>query len=379
MNDNKGQILVVDDLPTSRLKLSLGLRQQGHTVQEAENGRDALKMLRAASFDLVLLDIVMPEMDGYEVLAQMKEDKGLRHVPVIVISGQDELESVVHGIELGAEDYLPKSFHPVLLKARIGACLEKKYLRDKEQERIDRDLSLAREIQTGALPREVPELAGYEIAAWSRPAEKTGGDIYDLIRLENHRLALLMADATGHGIGPALSVTRMQSMFRMGLLLGFDVGKVMSRINTQLKQDLPPNHFITAFGGILDGSEHRISYHSWGQAPLLHYDAGRDRIDRLGASAVPMGILADVPTVAPVDRDMRPGDLFAVISDGFFEYQNRAGEQFGDERIGAWLRRVHRSGVNPSTIESLCESIQDFSEGAPQDDDMTVILIRRTL
>lgn len=376
--NNKGHILVVDDLQTNRLKLSLGLRQQGHTVQEAGNGRDALKMLRAESFDLVLLDIVMPEMDGYEVLAQLKEDRDLRHVPVIVISAQDELDSVVRGIELGAEDYLPKSFHPVLLRARIGACLEKKYLRDKEQERIDRDLSLAREIQTGALPREVPELPGYEIAAWSRPAEKTGGDVYDLIRLEDHRLALLMADATGHGIGPALSVTRMQSMFRMGLLLGFDVGKVMSRINIQLKRDLPPNHFITAFGGILDACEHRLYYHSWGQAPLLHYDAGLDLIHRLEASALPMGILADVPIVAPVGRDMRPGDLFAVISDGFFEYQNRAGEQFGDERIAAWLRTVHRSGVNQSTIESLCEAVGDFSAGAPQEDDMTVILIRRS-
>ena len=376
--NKKGRILVVDDLATNRLKLSLGLRQHGHTVKEAENGRQALTALRTDPFDLVLLDIVMPEMDGYEVLAQMKEDRVLRHVPVIVISAQDELESVVRGLELGAEDYLPKSFHPVLLKARIDASLEKKYLRDQEQDRIDRDLSLAREIQTGALPREVPELAGYEIAAWSRPAEKTGGDIYDLIFLENQRMALLMADATGHGIGPALSVTRMQSMFRMGLLLGFDLGRVMSTINTQLKQDLPPNHFITSFGGILDGHEHRIFYHSWGQAPLLHYDAALDQVQRLEASTLPMGILADVPIVGPVTREMGPGDLFVVMSDGFFEYQNRAGEQFGDERIGAWLKTVHRSCVDQSTIECLCERTQEFAAGAPQEDDMTVILIRRT-
>ncbi len=376
--NRKGHILVVDDLPTNRLKLRLGLKQQGHTLKEAENGRQALVMLRAESFDLVLLDIVMPEMGGYEVLAEMKEDRVLRHVPVIVISAQDELESVARGIELGAEDYLPKSFHPVLLKARIDACLEKKYLRDKEQERMDRDLALAREIQIGALPREVPLFAGYEIAAWSKPAEKTGGDIYDLILLENHRMALLVADATGHGIGPALSVTQMQSMFRMGLLLGLDLGKVMSTINTQLVRNLPPNHFITAFGGVLDGSQHQICYHSWGQAPLIHYDAALDEIRWLEASALPMGILADVPIAAPVCCDLRPGDVFAVISDGFFEYQNRPGEQFGSERIGAWLRAVHRSCVNQSTIEALRERVQDFAAGAPQEDDMTVVLIRRT-
>ncbi len=128
-----GHILIVDDLRTNRLKISLGLRQQGHTVAEAENGRQALELLRTGAFDLVLLDILMPEMDGYEVLEHMKQDTTLRAIPVIVISAQDELESVVRGIELGAEDYLPKTFNPVLLRARIGASLEKKRLRDKEQ------------------------------------------------------------------------------------------------------------------------------------------------------------------------------------------------------------------------------------------------------
>jgi len=132
MTGTQGHILVVDDQRTNRLKLSLGLKQQGHTAGEAENGMQALEKLRAEAFDLVLLDIIMPEMDGYQVLEQMKADPVLRDVPVIVISAMDDLESVVKGIELGAEDYLPKTFDPVLLRARIGACLEKKRLRDQE-------------------------------------------------------------------------------------------------------------------------------------------------------------------------------------------------------------------------------------------------------
>ena len=144
MSRERGRILVVDDHPTSRLKLTLGLRRQGHTVAEAEHGVAALEALRAEPFDLVLLDILMPEMDGYEVLARMKSDPALHDVPVIVISAQDELESVVRGIELGAEDYLPKSFEPVLLGARINACLEKKRLRD-EQRAFVRELEVERE------------------------------------------------------------------------------------------------------------------------------------------------------------------------------------------------------------------------------------------
>jgi len=134
MNQQPGYILVVDDNRMNRLKLSRGLEQQGHTVALAENGRQALEMVRADSFDVMLLDIIMPEMDGYQVLGQMKSDSTLRDVPVIVISALDEMDSIVRCIRMGAEDYLPKPFDPVLLKARISASLEKKRLRDQEVE-----------------------------------------------------------------------------------------------------------------------------------------------------------------------------------------------------------------------------------------------------
>jgi adenylate cyclase len=124
MTGISGSILVVDDNRMNRIMLSHSLEQPGHTVMLAENGRQALTMMHAQQFDLVLLDIVMPEMDGYQVLRQMKTDSTLRDIPVIVISSVDEVASVVRCIEMGAEDYLPKQFDPVLLKARISACLE---------------------------------------------------------------------------------------------------------------------------------------------------------------------------------------------------------------------------------------------------------------
>jgi two-component system, sensor histidine kinase and response regulator len=128
----QGFLLVVDDIETNRDLLSRRLERQGYAVATAENGRKALEMLRADTFDLVLLDIMMPEMDGYEVLQRLKADDWLRHIPVIMISALSELDSVASCIEMGAEDYLPKPFNPTLLKARIGACLEKKRARDRE-------------------------------------------------------------------------------------------------------------------------------------------------------------------------------------------------------------------------------------------------------
>ncbi len=154
---NLGHILVVDDNRLNRLKLSRALTQQGHPVSEAENGREALEMLRSELFDLVLLDILMPEVDGFQVLREMKDDTDLRDVPVIVISALEEMDSVVKCIEMGAEDHLPKNFDPVLLNARIGASLEKKRLRDEVVEQ----LKFIREI----FGKYVPESVAKQIVA----------------------------------------------------------------------------------------------------------------------------------------------------------------------------------------------------------------------
>jgi len=131
-----GVILVVDDNAANREMLGRRLQREGHRVQLAESGREALEVLRARRVDLVLLDVMMPQVDGYEVLRQLKADETLRDIPVLMISAVDEIESVVRCIELGAEDYLPKPFDPTLLRARIGACLEKKRLRDREAQHL---------------------------------------------------------------------------------------------------------------------------------------------------------------------------------------------------------------------------------------------------
>ena len=134
MSELTGSILVVDDNRMNRLMLARGLEQQGHRVSFAEHGRQALEMMRNQAFDLVLLDIEMPEMNGYEVLEHLRADPHWRDIPVIMISAVDEIDSVVRCIEMGAADYLNKPFNPVLLKARVNACLEKKRLLDTQRE-----------------------------------------------------------------------------------------------------------------------------------------------------------------------------------------------------------------------------------------------------
>jgi DNA-binding response OmpR family regulator len=147
-----GTLLVVDDSATNRLRLAHHLQHQGHTIVQAENGRAALDLLGQQRFDMVLLDIMMPEINGLDVLSQMKASSTLRNIPVIVISAFDDLDHVVQAITMGAEDYLTKPFNAVLLKARIDACLEKKRLRDYEQaylEQVARVTSAAAAVEDG--------------------------------------------------------------------------------------------------------------------------------------------------------------------------------------------------------------------------------------
>ncbi len=158
--DMSGHVLVVDDNRLNRMKLAHSLEQQGHTVTLAENGVEALAVLRRDPFDLVLLDIVMPEMDGYQVLDEMKRDRHLRDLPVIVISAVDEMDSIIRCINMGAEDYLPKPFDPVLLQARIKAGLEKKWWRDQEQaylQQLEVERKKTERLLLNILPRPIAE------------------------------------------------------------------------------------------------------------------------------------------------------------------------------------------------------------------------------
>jgi DNA-binding response OmpR family regulator len=171
VNAQRGRILVVEDDPLARAILTRSLASEGHEVETAESGLQALNRLQradAASFDVVLLDIVMPELDGYETLSRLKEDETLRHIPVIMISGVDELESVVRCIEMGATDYLPKPFDPAILRARLNSSLVEKRLRDLELEyleQVGRVISAAGAVEADAFdPTTLDSVASREDA-----------------------------------------------------------------------------------------------------------------------------------------------------------------------------------------------------------------------
>ena len=243
-------------------------------------------------------------------------------------------------------------------------------------EKLDREIALAREIQISTLPPEMPRLPGYDVAAAFQPADQTGGDTYDLVRLDEDRLFLLLGDASGHGIGPALSATQMTAMLRVALRLGADLDNVFNHINNQLVEDLPEEHFITAFLGILDMRAHVATFHSGGQGPLLHFRAATGEFRWLAPSMYPLGFIAYEAMKPAETVAFEPGDILGLISDGVYEYGDPSGRQFGMEGVEAVVRAHHHRPM-AELLETLVSEARSFAGGQPQQDDVTLVLLRR--
>lgn len=267
----------------------------------------------------------------------------------------------------------------VALAAQCAVALQRARLIEEHlvKQKLERDLSLAREIQQKVLPSVMPVVPGYDLAGWSCPADETGGDIYDVVAGDGGEVMVLLGDATGHGIGPALSVTQMRAMFRMAVRMKGALDDTVVHINEQLSDDLADNRFITAFIGRLDPASHELRYHSGGQGPLLQYHAATGQCEWREASTIPLGIMSGLPLLHPEPMMLMPGDIVALLSDGIYEYQNPEGKEYGKQRVEEVMAR-HADGDIIALAQAIRDAVEQFAAGVPQADDMTGVLIRRT-
>lgn len=244
-----------------------------------------------------------------------------------------------------------------------------------EGERMRRSLDAAREVQMSTLPARMPEVAGYDIASWFQPAELTGGDTYD-VALTDGKLLVVLGDATGHGIAPALSVTQMQAMLRMAFRLKADLETAFAQVNDRLAETLADDRFITAFIGLLDPVAHTMRFLSAGQGPLFHYRAATGRSDLHKPTSFPLGAM---PLPAPpraVTIPFAPGDALLLLSDGFYEQASAAGENWGEDRLHALLADHAREPMD-SLLRLVVDDVRAHAGGAAQEDDMTAVLVGR--
>jgi phosphoserine phosphatase len=242
---------------------------------------------------------------------------------------------------------------------------------------LDREIQIAHEIQSSTLPGFMPAVVGYDFAGKFWPTDRTGGDTFDVVSIADDTVFTLLGDATGHGIGPALSALQVQSMFRVALRLGANLDEAFRHVNDQMVEDLPDGRFVTAVFGLLNTQSHQWRWHSAGQGPILHYHYRDDRCEWFEPSCFPMGFLEHSDLMESRTLDLQIGDIIVLLTDGIYEYENEAKEQFGMDRV-AELIRAGKDKAMIDLMEEIKAKATDFGGKAPQLDDVTIVLIKRT-
>lgn len=360
-DSGKDKILVVDDNETNRDLLSRQVAAQGYQAVTAANGQQAMEMIATGVYDLILLDIMMPEINGYQVL-QWIRDSSWRHTPVIVISALDEIDSVVKCIEMGAEDYLSKPFNPTLLKARLGACLEQKRFRDRESQYLDQlaeanqqitnlnqqlqaensrlsaELEVTHRLQTMLLPKEkeLNLIDDLEIAGFMQPAEEVGGDYYDVLQHNQNRVTIGIGDVTGHGLESGVLMLMVQTAVRT-LMENNETDpkkffEVLNRTIYKNVQRMNSDKNLTLC--LIDYDRGRLSLSGQHEEMVVVRSGGTvERIDTIDLG-FPIGLEETIEDfVFQVEVDLSPGDVAILYTDGITEAENDLGVQYGLDRL----------------------------------------------
>jgi serine phosphatase RsbU (regulator of sigma subunit) len=380
-----GVILVVDDNELNRDLLSRRLRREGHTVVVAEDGRAALDALARQPFDLVLLDIMMPELTGYEVLEILKKDDVLRHVPVVMITAATEDDSIVRCLALGAEDHLPKPFNPAILRARVGSSLAKKRLHDAEQRHarsLERELEIGREIQRGFLPDALPVARGWELRAHFRPARQVAGDFYDAFELPEGRIALVLADVCGKGVGAALFMALFRSLLRALAEPEFAAASsvadgVLATVRGTndyiARTHGRANMFATVFFGVLDPGSGTLDYVNAGhELPVVLAADSRARA-RLAPTGPALGLMPGLSFAAATET-LAAGETLFAYTDGVVDARNAGEDAYGEERLMAMLEQ---GGDASALLARVDAALDAHAAGAPAFDDVAMLAARR--
>jgi serine phosphatase RsbU (regulator of sigma subunit) len=260
-------------------------------------------------------------------------------------------------------------------RAQVEAALREAETR-RQMEHMQHDLEVARSIQQSLLPHSMPQVAGWDIAAWNQPADQTGGDYYDWQPLPNGKFVTALADVTGHGIGPAMLASVCRAYARTNFHNQDSLVKAMEEINSAIAADVREGRFITFVAAIFGSDSPTVELLSAGHAPLFLYTRKDDRFSMMEAHALPLGISDAFLSDPPHSLEMASGDLLLLATDGFFEWENALEEQFGHDRLAQTIRAV-RDKSAAEIISSLHQEVLKFAGGTKQMDDLTAIVLKR--
>jgi serine phosphatase RsbU (regulator of sigma subunit) len=377
----KSRILIVDDTPAN-IKILTELLRKDYLLSVATSGADALEIARSKDRpDLVLLDIMMPEMDGYEVCRRLKADPAMRDVPVIFVTAMSEVDDETKGFSLGAVDYITKPIRPPIVQARVAAHLElalaRRTLADQNRELND-SLATAAHVQRSLLPKAPPSQPGLEVAGRMIPCDAVGGDYLDFLTKEEFAgrgFGVAVGDVSGHGPAAALLMTAARACLRMRAARAGSLGEIVTEVNRCLVADLGDiGRFMTFY--LLEVRENTASWVSAGHEPALLVDPALRTVKELEGDGLVLGVVADTTFREHHAPFGTPGQVVALCTDGITETWNDRGDQFGRDRLKESLLR-HAALPATSVLEGVMKDVLDFRGPVPQKDDLTLVVLKR--
>ena len=371
-------ILIVDDTPTNIGVIS-GALKDSYRTKIATNGEKALTLAGAEEKpDLILLDIMMPGMDGYEVCTRLKSDPATREIPVVFLTGQTGAEDETRGFEVGAVDYVHKPFSPAVVKARVRTHILLREARAQLAAQLDalnEELEMARQIQLSILPQSIPQLPGLDIAARYSPMTSVAGDFYDFIQIDDQHLGILIADVSGHGLPSALIASMIQVALAGQAPHASDPPKVLAGLNRALSGKFSMN-FVTAAYVYVDLDKNLIRYAGAGHPPLLRFRHSEGKTTQLLENGIVLGMIPDAEYTA-LEIPLEPGDRHVLYTDGIPEAATPEGEQFGFDRIQQYIE-THRNVAAPQFADDFLGEISRWCNQSAgqcqQQDDITLLL-----
>jgi len=393
------KILVVDDVAKNIKLLADILTLKGYEVITAESGAEALALIKNQHPDLVLLDVMMPGMSGYEVCQAVRADPAIRVLPIVLVTALDPSERI-KGLEAGADDFLTKPINRPELLARVRSLLRIKELYDTvqsqaselaewnrtletrvqaaqvqliEKERLEHELHLAADIQRSILPDELPEVNGFSFGACILPARQIGGDFYDVFRIGDDEMGLLIGDVADKGVPSALFMARTHALIMAEADKGISAGEVIELVNRHITRMHKTTQFVTVLYGILNLKTRELNYARAGHEPplVLTTDA---RVERLPHNrGVPLGLMENI-VIDQRSVVLSPGTTLLMYTDGMLDCRNANGKPFGLERIKQTL-----SGLVDLNAQRVCdvliETLKNYQDGAKQDDDVALVAV----
>lgn len=379
MNDSlmppPSTILVVDDTPTNLQVLVRTLEGSGHRILAAKDGPTALDIASRAKPDLMLLDVMMPGMDGFEVCRRLKADPSTRNTLVIFLSARGETSDKVSGLELGAIDYITKPIQAEEVLARVAVHLTRQHLERelrRSRDRLDRELKGAAQMQRQLLPTQLPSHEAISFGTFYQTSRHAGGDYYDVLPLYGDRIGILVADVSGHGAPAAIVMAMIRAVVHSYPGVPDDPPKLLRYINAHFDFLWETPMYATAIYAVVDPATKTMKMSSAGHPPPLRA-RGDGTVESVPLETAMCVLWQEMDTIPCLEVPLTKGDRWLFFTDGITDRQSPDGTMFDVDRLSATFAQ-HRGAKPREIVAGITAELDRFAAGQEPDDDQTLVI-----